>query len=77
MIVKWQDGYTATGATARDLVEDMRRSGIFTASKTTGEYMRGVARRVSMGYGLCRHDSPEHFIDDLLRIGLITLVTEH
>lgn len=79
MIICWMDGRNYSGKDALEVVERMRLAGLFTAGKTTGEYMRGVAarlRRLNPDAPALRHDTPENFVSDLMGSGMVrTLVT--
>jgi hypothetical protein len=66
------------GATPREVVDRMREHGLFTASKTTPEYMRFVARRLESLNGVhISARSAGEFLMGLETAGLITTVKEH
>ena len=55
-----------------ELVEKMRSYTTFTQTQRVQEYMRGYAQRVKEIFGLqIAHDSPDSFVDSLIREDII------
>lgn len=68
---KTTDGEKFSGATAEDVVTQMRRASV-NEEPTNAEYMREAAKRYSRVYGvIIRADHPGNFIADLLAGGII------
>lgn len=76
IIVEDFNGDRFTGGTARQVVEDMRASAFGgEASDGLNGYMRQVAKRAFEWSGKpCRTNSPQAFLDDLVKAGLITRI---
>jgi hypothetical protein len=73
MIVRWIDGKRYEGATAYDVVEQMRTGGLFTAGKSNREYMRGVSKRIfGVFAGHISHRSAAEFLCDLERLDFVS-----
>jgi hypothetical protein len=70
------DGRVYTGNTEAELVSRLRSSSL-TAEKTDREFMREAARRARLQTGKrVRYNTPENFIADLVKTGLINVTTE-
>lgn len=69
---KTKDGDVVQGATASQVVNQMRNTGFFTADESQAEFMRGFAERYRQVSGnTIRHSSPEKFIESLLQTGYL------
>jgi hypothetical protein len=70
------DGRVYTGNTEADLVSRLHSSS-YSPGVTDGDFMRETANRVRLQTGKrVRHNTPENFITDLVKAGVINLATE-
>ena len=69
-----QDGGTITATCATDFVTKLRQSSRFDSECTDQEYMYHFADRSHAQSGnTVRADSTEHFLDDLLVLGYVSV----
>ena len=69
-----QDGGTITATCATDFVSKLRQSSRFDSECTDQEYMYHFADRYHDQSGnTVRADSTEHFLDDLLALGYVSV----
>lgn len=68
-----RDGVTYAGDTAFQVVDAMRADSSMTEHKELGGYMKAAALRYERYNDVTpRTDTPEHFLTDLCRAGLLT-----
>ena len=78
IVIHTQDCRAYAGHTALAVVERMLEANVFTAAKSVPEYMRGVAARVGFLDNLTvSSETPEAFLADLIRVGIITTSEGH
>lgn len=66
------DGFGYVVADLEQLV-DIMHSTAMTQYESTEQFMRAMSVRVEMFTGApCRNDTVEHFVEDLLRLGVLT-----
>lgn len=66
------DGFGYVVGDLEQLV-DIMHSTAMTQYESTEQFMRAMSVRVEMFTGqTCRNDTVEHFVEDLLRLGVLT-----
>jgi len=69
---KTKEGDVVQGATASQIVNQMRDGGFFTKKESQTEYMKGFAERYRQLSGkTIEYDTPEKFVESLLKAGYL------
>lgn len=69
-----QDGGKITATCAIDFITQLREGSRFDSDCTNQEYMNNFADRYhDLNGSVVRADTPEHFVDDLLTTGYMTI----
>lgn len=71
-----EDGTVIAAASVSEFVTELRKSSLFDSHLSDHEYMKGFAHRQNVMTGaIVRTDTTEHFVDDLIEIGTVSLDT--